>query len=133
MKLSLLEGISALGAVIIAMKKFPGHPISVREDNIGLCYIMKKQSSRCKLTWCIAKAISDLGVTRRTRIRLTKVTRRTNTLDKVADELSKGEIDKAMGRMTLSPEMEVLPLEFWNWVQNPIVDPGLGQKIGLSL
>ena len=132
LKLSFLEGIAALAGVILAIIMFPGCAIKVREDNLGLCYIMGKKSSSCALTWTVAKAIRDLADARRVNVKLEKVGRRTNNMDMVADELSKGLISAARGRMTLDENMSELPGCFWDWLSDPCVDPGLGYKLALG-
>ena len=50
----------------------------------------------------------------------------------VADELSKGMISAARGRMTLDDNMSELPGCFWDWLSDPCVDPGLGYKLALG-
>ena len=59
---------------------FPGCAIKVREDNLGLCYIMGKKSSSCALTWTVAKAIRDLADARRVNVKLEKAKQKSDAI-----------------------------------------------------
>ena len=107
----MLEGLAALAGVLVAMRRFPGVPISIREDNAGLVYVFRKGTCRCPWTWVVAKAIFDLGKARFTKIRFQKVGRRTLPVDEVADHLSKGELSQAREKVPMFPTMEVLQEE----------------------
>ena len=132
-KLSMLEGIAALAGVLVAMARFPGIPVTIREDNAGLVYVYRKGTCRCPWTWTVAKAIYDLGKARFTSVVFEKVGRRSLPMDEVADHLSKGELSQARNRLSLKPMMEEFPRSFWEWVNHPRVDPGLGWKLARDL
>ena len=97
-KLSCLEGLAALAG---CAARYPGIALMVREDNQGLVHIYNKGMSSCPWTWCVAKAIVDLGRATGTRIRLEKVTRCTHAGDQAADLLSKGSVEGARKKMSL--------------------------------
>ena len=74
--------------------RFPGAPILVREDNLGLVRIAEKGMSKCRWCWTVAKAVMDLGNATGTRIKFLKVGRCSEEGDVVADLLSKGKVSE---------------------------------------
>ena len=132
-KLSCLEGLAALAGCAVAIARYPGMALLVREDNQGLVHIYNKGMSSCPWTWCVAKAIADLGRATGTRIKLEKVTRCTEPGDQAADLLSKGRVDGARKKVWLEPRPDRLPRALLSWMENPVVTAGLGFRMATDL
>ena len=90
-----VEEISANGSVLLWV------------DNIGAVWASVNQSSRSLLVYTVVKAILDLADGMGVRVKLCHTGRRTGVGEKVADHLSKGEVELAKDLAGLKEDRRV--------------------------
>jgi hypothetical protein len=104
-------------------------------DNIGSVRIWKKgYSTNCQLCTTLVKAIATVAAGLGCRVRMDKVTRCSSTGPLLADALSKADFVKFRdvareSDWELQLEPAKVPVSVLKWIENPVVDDDLGDKI----
>ena len=133
--MSALELIGPLLAISSGYSWAKNQPIIFWVDNAAAVFIYKKGYSRsCKLSTSITLAISRIASGLGCRVQISKILRCSTPLATMADALSKADFQKFL---SLSSKLNLnLPVsQAWvspallAWIQNPIPDDSLGDKI----
>ena len=94
--MSLLEGGGGLAGSIMVVEEVSKVGSAVLwVDNIGAVWAVVNQSSRSMLVYTVIKAILDFSDGLGVRVKICLTGRRTGKGERVADHLSKGDLDKA--------------------------------------
>lgn len=133
-KLSFLEGIAALCAVIAEPELMFSRVVGVNSDNLGLVLAWRKGSSRCLLTYSVILALKTLERAFNMKIVMKKVPRCSSPQTQVADALSKGLVKEMHD---LFPHRRLTPPRFSStlvsWLNNPFPTRTLGMAIVAEL
>ena len=89
-KLSFLEGVAALCAVLADPPSVMAKVVTIHTDNLGLVLVWRKGSSRCLLTYSILLALKALERALYMRLELVKIPHCSSPQASIADLLSKG-------------------------------------------
>jgi len=134
-KLSALELIGPLIAVVVARKLVRGATLRIWVDNSGSVAIWKKgYSTSCPLSSCIVTTIAAVAASLNISVQLEKITRCSNPQAAMADALSKAnfkcfrEIAHA-AEMSMNIEPETVPASLLAWIDKPTVDFQLADRI----
>ena len=134
--MSALELLGPLLTLTAGMDRFRGQPVKFWVDNAGSVFIWKKgYSTSCRLCSTIVKAMAALAATFGCKIGVEKITRCSEPLAVMADCLSKAAFDKfwreayALGGLGLPLDFARVPSELTKWVQRPVEDDDLGDRL----
>ena len=129
-KLSFLEGVAALCAVIAEPKLLFSKVVGVNSDNLGLVLAWRKGHSRCLLTYSVILALKALERAFNMRIVMKKVKRCSSPQTQIADALSKGLVKEIHD---LFPHRSKTPPRYSStlvsWLNNPFPTRTLGHAI----
>ena len=130
-KLSLLELMGPLFVVAVGHKQCKGQDVRVWVDNAGAVHIYRKgYSTACPRTSTVARAIAVVAAGLGCRLYVCKIRRCSTPGAVMADAISKGELRKFAGLWDGPlPEGAMVPRCLLRWLQNPVADPGLGDRI----
>ena len=134
--MSALELVGPLLALVACPLRCRGKPIRFWVDNAGSVYIWKKgYSSSCDLSTTLVKAIATVAAGLGCRVELEKITRCSEPLATMADALSKADFSRFWrtayenGGYDLPRTAQVAPKELYRWIENPVLDDGLGERL----
>ena len=129
-KLSFLEAVAALCAVIADPASITAKVVTIHSDNLGLVLAWRKGSSRCLLTYSIILALKKLESALCLRLDIVKVPRCSSPQSSVADMLSKGLLQQVW---KLFPHRRMQPGDhsssLFKWLCNPFPTRVLGSAI----
>jgi len=138
-KLSALELIGPLTAVVVARKKTRGGALRIWVDNSGAVAIWDKgYSTSCALSSCIVTTMAAVAAALNIRVELVKITRCSNAESQMADALSKADFQRfreeaRKANLQVNLEPEVIPTSLLRWIDKPEVDFQLANKILVEL
>ena len=134
--MSALELIGPLIAISSGYQWCRNNPVRIWVDNAGSVFIWKKgYSSSCLLSSTLVKAISTVAAGLGCSVDITKITRCSTPLAQMADALSKcafsrfWDLSEGAGFSDLPLEPAWIPLSLVSWVNDPVPDDDLGDKI----
>jgi hypothetical protein len=103
--------------------------VAIMVDNSGFCWAHKKGCSRCVYIYTLAKFIQDMSVGMGVQAKVFHTGRRTNSGERVADALSKGNMEEVEMEMTGAVDVSARSSKvLLNWIAIPRVDRELGRK-----
>ena len=130
LKLSFLEGVAALCAVLAEPKLMFSKVVTIHSDNLGFVLAFRKGSSRCLLTYTIVMALKKLEAAFHMKLIVAKVPRCSVPQAMVADMLSKGLLQQVW---SLFPHRRSQPgshsSSLLHWLSNPYPTRVLGSAI----
>ena len=129
-KMTTLEGYAALAGLVSEPDLVRNKNLVIFTDNIGLCYAYAKGHSRCLYAHSVAKALHYVAVSLNVNLRVEKTPRCSGRGEVVADELSKGNITKALALMDdPMKNPSSVPLVLKEWIKDPFPSRTLGEMI----
>jgi hypothetical protein len=138
-KMSALELVGPLIAVAAGFEWCRSKAVQVWVDNSGSVRIWKKgYSTNCQLCTTLVKALSTVAAALGCKLQIDKVTRCSSTGPVLADALSKADFVKFRHEANragwpLRVEPAWVPATILQWVDNPVVDDDLGERILVEL
>ena len=111
------------------------NPIKIWVDNAASVFIWKKgYSNSCPLSTTLVVAIARVAAGLGCAVDLCKISRCSNTFATLADHLSKASFSKfwslaTLSRLSLPVDPAWVPPSLLSWINNPIEDDSLGDKI----
>ena len=134
-ELSLLEAGGALAGMLMAVEEISANgSVLLWVDNIGAVWASVNQSSRSLLVYTVVKAILDLADGMGVRVKLCHTGRRTGVGEKVADHLSKGEVELAKDLAGLKEDRRVkMSRVLGRWFSNLKPELDLGRRCILEV
>jgi hypothetical protein len=119
-KLSALELIGPLVAVVAGHRIFANKHVTVWVDNAGSVAIWRKgYSTRCRLSSTIVTTIHAVATAIGCTLHIQKIRRCSNALAAAADALSKAQFQAARGFTPLRTEPAAVPRTLLRWVNAP--------------
>jgi hypothetical protein len=133
-KLSALELVGPLICIAAGAAMCRGRPVRIWVDNSGSVAIWRKgYSSSCALCTTLVAAIGRLAAALGAVVSIEKITRRSDTGARLADDLSKGRFkqfkDNLPADWQLPVEPAAIPAAILQWIADPTPQPHLGDKI----
>jgi len=133
-KLSALELVGPLIWVASGASLCRGKPVRIWVDNAGSVAIWRKgYSSSCSLCTTLVAAIGRVAAALGSTVAIDKITRCDGTGATLADELSKGRLDKFKRRLPLDwvlpTDPAQIPSAILQWIADPVLTPDLGDRI----
>ena len=134
-QLQFLELCGPLIALAAGASDCMNRAVNFRLDNMSAVYVWRKgYSSRDRLSSTVVKAVFDLAQLLNTSPFVTKVARCSTRGAAAVDALSKGEFDVFFRLSPKSgPEPLRIPGTLVRWLNAPVVDDNLGQRIAEDL
>jgi len=138
-KLTALELIGPLVVVAANFDRCRYRPVTIWVDNSGSVGVWEKgYSNHCSLSNTLVKAISTIAAAGGCQLYIRKITRCSNTGANVADHLSKGrwklaKQEAAGAGQDLNLEPAAIPSQLLRWIDHPVCDDLLGNKILVQL
>ena len=138
-KMSALELVGPLACLAAGLPLCRGRPARIWVDNSGAVQIWRKgYATTCQLSSCLVRAIACIADAVDCQVDLVDVTRCSSTGPILADDLSKGlfgrfKTNAATAGWELNNLPATIPRALLQWVDNPVVDDDLGQRILLEL
>ena len=133
-KLSTLEAFAALVGFCSEPDLVRNKVVVIFTDNIGFCYSYENGHSSCLYLHSLTKALSYMASALNSTIYVEKVTRRSDMGSVTADELSKGNIETALGLLPDPMQMPSrVPKTLHHWIQDPFPTRKLGENIADEL
>ena len=133
-KLSFLEGVAALCALLADPPSVIAKVVTIHTDNLGLFLAWRKGSSRCHLTYSILLALKALERALYMRLELVKIPQCSSPQSLVADMLSKGLIREVWHFFPhRRPEPGSHSSTLLKWLCNPFPTRILGAAIAKEL
>lgn len=138
--MSALELVGPLITISSGYSWCRNNPVRIWVDNAGSVFIWKKgYSSSCLLSSTLVRAIARVAAGLGCRVDITKITRCSTPLADMADALSKcaftrfWDLSKSAGFSSLPIDPAWIPSALVSWVNDPIPDDNLGDKILFEL
>jgi len=134
-KLSALELIGPLIAVVAARKSARGGALRIWVDNSGSVAIWQKgYSTSCALASCIVTTIAAVAAALNIKVQLAKITRCSSVGAAMADALSKADFTRFRNEaqtagIRMNTDPEVIPTTLLSWIDKPTVDFQLANRI----
>jgi len=131
-KMSALELVGPLLAVVGGAAELRGLAVRIWVDNSGSCNIWKRgYSNSCKISTTLVKAIAAVGAALGCRLDICKIDRCSNAGTEMADALSKADFRRfrAAGGATLNVEPGTVPLQLLSWAAGPVADDELASRL----
>jgi hypothetical protein len=129
-KLSALELIGPLVAVVAGHRIFANKHVTVWVDNAGSVAIWRKgYSTRCRLSSTIVTTIHAVATAIGCTLHIQKIRRCSNALAAAADALSKAQFQAARGFTPLRTEPAAIPRTLLRWVNAPNPSDDLAHTI----
>ena len=130
-KLSLLELMGPLFVVACGAALCRNQDVRVWVDNVGAVHIFRKgYTTSCRRTSTVVRAAGVVADGLGCRLYVCKIRRCSTPGAVMADAISKGEMKKFAGQWNGPlPEGAMVPRSLLRWLQNPVEDPGLGDRI----
>jgi hypothetical protein len=130
-KMSAWELVGPLLVLTSGAGMLRGKSLIIQVDNAGSVAIYKKGwCTSCMLCTTLALAICEVAVAINCKLEIKKVMRCSTQGARAADALSKGDFMKFR---RLKPKSDAnparVPQVLWEWVQNPVEDRKLGEKL----
>ena len=129
--LSAWELLGPLVLISAGVEHVRGKSLVVPVDNQGSVSIYAKGwCTSCMLSTTVALALSEVATAIDCRLEVVKVRRCSTRQAEAADAISKADwrrFRKLMPQSRLGPAM--VPVTITNWIQNPVEDPHLGERI----
>ena len=133
-KLSTLEAAAALMGVCSEPDLIRNKKLVIFSDNSGFVFAFLKGHSKCLYVHSVCKALHYVGKALNCSITVEKVPRRESVSEKVADDLSKGLVEKALRQMdNPSPCMSRPSKVLYEWLCDPKPSRRLGEHIADEL
>ena len=138
--MSALELVGPLITISSGYSWCRNNPVRIWVDNAGSVFIWKKgYSSSCLLSSTLVRAIARVAAGLGCRVDITKITRCSTPLADMADALSKcaftrfWDLSKSAGFSSLPIDPAWIPSALVSWVNDPIPDDNLRDKILFEL
>ena len=130
-KMSAWELIGPLLVLSAGVELVKGRSLVIPVDNQGSVSIFKKGwCTGCSLATILALAISEVAASIDCKLEIVKISRCSNVPASAADAISETEWARFWRLMPgASAAPSVVPLALLSWVQDPVADRNLGQKI----
>jgi hypothetical protein len=130
-KLSLLELLGPLLVVAAGASLCRDQDVRVWVDNIGAVHIYRQgYCTGCPITTTVARAINVVAAGIGCRLYVVKIRRCSNRPAVMADALSKAAFKLFAGLWTGPlPDASPVPRSLLSWLQRPVADAGLGDRI----
>lgn len=133
-KLSALELVGPLICLAAGAAICRSKPVRIWVDNAGSVAIWRKgYSSTCSLCTTLVNAIGRLAAALGAVVAIDKITRCSDTGATLADELSKGRLQRFRQRLpedwALPAEPAWIPPAILQWIADPVPRPDLGDRI----
>ena len=129
-KLTTLEALAALVGFVSEPDLVRNKSVLIKTDNIGFMYAYDKGHSKCEYAHSVCKALHYVAESLNSTLVVVKTPRRSGVGEVVADELSKGNIERAMELMTdAMPSRSYCPRVLGEWISNPYPTRCLGEAI----
>jgi hypothetical protein len=130
-KLSLLELLGPLLVVSAGAAACKGQDIRIWVDNIGAVIIYRKgYCTECPITSSVARAINVVSAGIGCRVYVVKIRRCSNRESVMADALSKAAFRHFVNLWEGPlPDASPVPRSLLQWMQKPVDDPALGDRI----
>ena len=131
-KMSALELIGPLVAVVGGAERLRGMAVKIWVDNSGSCNIWRRgYSNSCRISSTLVKAIAAVAAALGCQLEVCKVTRCSDAGTEMADALSKADFRrfKEAGGSQLEIEPGNVPLGLLSWAAAPVEDDDLADKL----
>jgi hypothetical protein len=129
-KLSALELIGPLVAVVAGHEKFANSHVTCWVDNAGAVAIWQKgYSTRCRLSSTIVTTTHAVAAAIGCTLHIQKIRRCSEKFSTIADALSKGYFQNARAAGQLDVGPAAIPSSLLRWINEPAPDDDLADRI----
>lgn len=129
-KMSTLEAFAALMGVVSEPDLVRNKRLVINTDNSGFYYSFLNGHSKCLYLHSVVKALHYTSKALNITLHVEKIPRRVNLGAKIADELSKGELGKAMSMLSDPADLpSSIPKTLALWIANPYPTRKLGENL----
>ena len=136
-KLSMLEGVAALGTLSANADILRGKAVKILTDNKGLALAFNKAHSRDLFTYSVMLALKDVARYLGIKLAVVWTARCSSGAEEVADHLSKARFKEAGEVAGVPVVLKPIPLTLLNWLLRPRVTRLLGyamlEEISMSV
>ena len=128
--MSVLEAGAILACMTACRRWLRGRPVLNICDNAGTVWGIRKGRSTNLFLYTILKAIVEIAEGLDIELRVEHANRMTNAGDRIADALSKGDIQRAKKEWgNVRPSQEKVPDTVLNWFRQPYLTRNLSQEV----
>ena len=129
-KMSTLEAFAALMGLVSEPDLIRNKSVVINTDNNGFRYAFLNGHSRCLYLHSIVKALHYVSKALNVYLRIEKVPRRVGKGAEIADELSRGNLGKAMSLLPDPADLPSnIPRTLIEWISEPIPSRTLGENL----
>ena len=129
-KLTTLEAYAAIVGFVSEPDLVGNKRVVIKTDNAGFVFAYAKATSRCLYAHTLCKALHYVAASLNSTLIVEKTPRRSGKGEEVADELSKGNVSRALEQMDdPMPSRSGWPKVLRQWIKDPYPSRRLGEAI----